>query len=157
MLAKYCKPALWGQYEDFANGFQDVLSVFGDTTDHGSITEALSAVGIESYFSYAASIEDVAKSLFLGLPVMAGTKYKAAGHMILFIGRTPEYVIAHDPYGSRNGMSDTWLAVGEESGKLDTLRYHWLNNMVFDLGSEAGWCRFVTAVDGMPTGLPLGM
>lgn len=157
MLAKYLKPSLWGQYKDFANGMQDVLQNYGDTTDHGAITEALHSLGIASYFSYTASVNDAMKSLYHGCPVLTGTKYKSGGHILLFVGRTPEYVLAHDPYGIRAGASDRWIEIGDEAGKFDALSYNWLSSMVFDIGNEAGWCRFVTAVDGVPTGVPAGL
>lgn len=157
MIAKFLKPHLWGNYVDFANGMQDALAPFGDSTDHEAVTRALRSLGIESYFSYTGSANDMAKSLFLGVPVLAGTAYKSGGHMLNFIGRTPSTIIAHDPYGVRAGASNNWVSIGNNSGAFDTLSYNWLNLMVFDQGNEAGWLRFFTAVDGKPTGVPSGL
>lgn len=157
MLAKYLKPSLWNQYADFANGMQDVLTPFGDTTDHGAITAALASIGIQSYFSYTASREDMASSLFNGVPAILGTAYKSGGHMILAIGRTPDSVIAHNPYGYRQGTTDQWIEIGGKAGEDEGLSYPWLSSCVFDQGNEAGWIRFVTAVDGKPTGIKSGL
>jgi len=153
MLCKYFYPTLWTHYKDFANGFLDVLRPFGDTTDHAAITKALQSIGIESYFSYSASEADLAHALFSGTPVLTGTKYKAGGHMILITGRTPELVFAHNPYGERDGISDTWIRTGGTSGKDEVLTPNWLRHCFVDMGPESGWARFVTAVDGKPTGV----
>jgi Peptidase_C39 like family len=157
MLAKYLKPSLWTEYKDFANGMQDALYPYGDTTDHNAVTKALQSIGIESYFSYTASRDDMASSLFNGIPAILGTLYKAGGHMILAVGRTPTSIIAHNPYGERDGTSDNWVHIGGRSGANETLSYPWLSTCVFDQGNEAGWIRFVTSVDGVSTGIKAGM
>lgn len=157
MIAKYLKPSLWPQYKDFANGMQDTLSSFGDTTDHTAITMALRSVGIESYFSYAASREDLSHSLYMGVPAILGCKYKAGGHMIVAKGRSPQGVRAHCPYGERAGTSDSWIEIGGTSGKDEFMSNNWMSAIVFDQGDEAGWIRFFTSVDGKPTGVNVGM
>lgn len=157
MLAKYLKPALWASYKDFANGMLDALEPYGDTTDHTAITKALRSIGIESYFSYTASVEDVAHALYCGVPVILGCKYKGSGHMVLAIGRNKGGLIIHCPYGDRAGTTDTWNAIGNGSGKEQSASWSWLNNVVFDMGDEAGWARFVTCVDGKATGVTSGL
>lgn len=154
MLAEYLKPQLWNGYHDFANGAIDALnSVGGDTTDHAAVTRMLRSIGIESYFSYSASMADVAHALFCGVPVLIGTDYKADGHMKLLIGRSPIWLLAHDPYGSRAGISDEWSAIGGDAGAYELISYRWMSHKFVDMGPEAGWARFVTAVDGKPTGV----
>jgi hypothetical protein len=158
MLAKYLKPSLWSEYKDFANGMQDALAPYGDTTDHAAITKALTSIGIESYFSYSASLEDLAHSLFSGVPVLIGRAYKASGHMMLVIGRQQDgSVMMHDPYGYSDGYTNQWLSIGGQSGKNDSASIQWLKRVFVDQGSESGWARFVTHVDGRPTGVRTGM
>lgn len=157
MMAKYLKPSLWTEYSDFANGMQDALKPYGDSTDHGAVTNALAALGIQSYFSYSASLDDVAHALFCGTPVILGCKYKSGGHMVLAIGRQDSGLIIHCPYGDRAGTTDTWNSIGGQSGKNQETSWAWLNTIVFDQGNEAGWARFVTSVDGKSTGVKLGL
>jgi hypothetical protein len=151
MLAKYLNPSLWPGYKDIANGMQDALAPYGDTTDHDAITKALRSLGIESYFSYSASLDDCSHSLYMGVPVLAGTAYKTGGHMILFVGRNEKGFMAHNPYGFRDGTSDQWIEVGGLAGKDEALSFNWLNHCFVDQGPKSGWARFVTAVDGVPT------
>lgn len=155
MLAKYLKPKLWAEYTDFANGFLDALGPFGDTTDHSAITRALDSLGIASYFSYTASANDISHALYCGTPVLFGRKYKASGHMCLAIGRTDEGFYLHDPYGKSSG--EDWLEIGGDAGATDFGSFDWFNRVVFDMGAENGWARFVTGVDGAPTGVRLNM
>jgi hypothetical protein len=157
MLAKYLKPDLWQEYKHFPNGFLDVLQPFGDTTDHNAITRALRSIGIESYFSYTASLRDVQTSLYNGIPCLIGVKYKVGGHVKLVIGRGNGFFVSHDPYGSRRGTSDDWIAIGGTSGKNDRLSASWMRACFVDQGESSGWARFVTSEylssDRLPTGL----
>lgn len=154
MIAKFLKPALFGQYRDFANGLVDALdAIQGDTTDHGAITDALANLGIRSYFTYNGSIALITRCLYLGVPVLTGTKYKTDGHMIVIKGRGPGYFTAHNPYGERDGTSDNWIAIGNGAGKNERLSAAWMQACVADLGENAVWMRIVTHVDGVATGL----
>jgi hypothetical protein len=147
MLAEYLKPSLWPGYLDFANGAIDSLNaVGGDTTDHEAVTRMLRSIGIESYFSYTASLADLAHSLFCGVPGLIGSDYKAAGHMLLIIGRNPNLLLAHDPYGSRAGISDEWNAIGGDAGAYELISYEWMKAKFVDMGP-----------DGVPTGVKSGL
>ncbi|MBW4472603.1 MAG: glycoside hydrolase family protein [Stenomitos rutilans HA7619-LM2] len=158
MLAKYLKPSLWGEYSDFANGMQDVLrKTGGDTTDSGAITRALRSIGIESYFSTTISLDELDNSLYNGIPMQVGTKYKIDGHFIIIIGRDPKGYVCHNPFGSRAGTSDEWITIGDGSGANEYLTINWMKTCFVDMGPDAGWARVVTGVDGIPTGLKSGM
>lgn len=157
MLAKYLKPSLWTEYKDFANGFQDVLEPFGDTTNHNAITQALKSIGIESYFSYTASLKDLQTSLYNGIPCLIGTAYKTGGHMILVIGRGDGYFVDHNPYGSRIGATNEWYNIGGTYGENEKLSASWMKQCFVDQGEESGWARFVTSVDGVSTAISPGL
>ena len=153
MLAQYFYPSVWSGYQDFANGAQDILAPFGDTTNHTAVTRALETIGIKSYFTYSASMDDISRALFLGTPVIIGTKYKVSGHMVLLIGRAPGKFVCHNPYGSRAGTSDWWNSIGGKSGEYEVLSAAWMQACFVDGGPEAGWARFVTHFGGVPTGV----
>ena len=64
MYAAYLKPSLLSishelGYKQFDSYYEDILSNYGDTTDHSAQTQALEELGIESYFSYSLSIVDL--------------------------------------------------------------------------------------------------
>lgn len=149
MLLEFYNPPEWQAYKkanpdlDFANIYGKALARFGDSTDHDANTACLAWLGLETAFIRNGSLEGMARSLYLGKPVVVGTKYKVSGHIKIVIGRTPTHVIAHDPYGVRNGCSDSWVSIGNDTGAYDTLSYRWLNQCVFDLGRNAGWMRIV--------------
>jgi hypothetical protein len=153
MLAKYFKPNLWTNYRDFANGYLDVLRPFGDTTVANSHIRALRTLGIEAYYTERATIQRVANSLYRGVPVPIGVKYKVSGHWKIIKGIRPGQFIAHDPYGKRRGTSDDWIAIGNGSGRNDVLSASWMNSCFVDLGPDRGYAVFVTSVDGRPTGV----
>lgn len=149
MLLEYLNTPQWQAYKkanpssDFANAYGQKLSYYGDTTDHDANTACLAFFGVESSFIRNGSIDTVARSLYMGKPVVVGTKYKVSGHIKILIGRSANYVVAHDPYGVRNGCSDSWVSIGNNTGAYDQLSYRWLNQCLFDLGSSAGWMRIV--------------
>lgn len=149
MLLEFYNPPKWQAYKkanpdlDFANTYGKALYPFGDSTDHDANTACLASLGLDTTFIKNGSLEDVARSLYLGKPVVAGTKYKVSGHIIILIGRTPRYLIAHNPYGERAGTSDSWVQIGGGSGAYEQLSYTWANQCIFDLGAEAGWLRLV--------------
>jgi hypothetical protein len=134
-----------------------ILSKYGDTTDSDAQTAALKELGIDSYFSMTLSAADLIASLRAGVPIVIGVSYKASGHFILIVGYDPvkQIWLAHDPYGTRYGSSDSYdVGVG---GEFDAYSYETLQKIFFDMGSEAGWGRIVTSVRGKPTGLPRGL
>ncbi|MCL2931934.1 MAG: hypothetical protein MGG11_06520 [Trichodesmium sp. MAG_R03] len=64
MYAAYLKPSLLSishelGYKQFDSYYEDILSNYGDTSDHSAQTQALEELGIESYFSYSLSIVDL--------------------------------------------------------------------------------------------------
>jgi len=137
------------------DSYATVLAKHGDTTDHEAQTRALLEFGIKSYFTRQASLNMVAQSLFLGVPVVLGNKYKAGGHMTLAVGRDAEGFSVMCPYGIRNGSSDSWheIFTSEQFAKTDHFSWSILNQVVADLGPDAVWARIVTHVNGVPTGL----
>jgi hypothetical protein len=134
------------------------LADYGDTTDHGAQTAALESIGIRSYFSYTASLNDVASSLFCGVPVVIGEKYKADGHMALIVGRDSKGFLVKCPYGIRNGSTDNWIKIFQSEAEAETDHFSWdlLKRIFTDMGPEKGWARFVTHVNGVPTGVKSG-
>jgi len=147
-----------------AQGFPEPESVYmrlvgkyGDTTDHDAQTWALKELGINSYFSYALSANDVLLSLKANIPVVVGFAYKGSGHICLIVGHDPDKKawLIHDPYGTRHGASDSYdVGVG---GSFDSYTYDVMQQIFWDGGGEAGWGRIVTSVKGKPTGLPSGL
>lgn len=154
MIVKYLKKEIWLEYNDFANGAIDTLNKLGgDTTDHAAITAVMKSLGVQSDFIYDGNIQLLQKSLFLGVPVLVGTKYKVGGHMIVIKGRGDGYFTAHNPYGSRAGTTDNWNYIGNGSGKNEKLSASWMKACVADLGPNSVWMRVIKSVDGVKTGL----
>jgi hypothetical protein len=135
------------------------IAPFGDTVDWGAQIKALKWLGIEAYKSSTASLDDVAHSLCLGVPVVLGTDYGAGGHIILSVGRTPEGFHVLCPYGIRSGASDSWKMrfASESEARADHYSWRLLKQVFTDLGDEKGWALFVTAVNGEPTGVREGL
>jgi GH24 family phage-related lysozyme (muramidase) len=137
---------------------EDVYQTFmaGDTTMADTHEHALKQLGIDAYFTRTASIADVEKSLDLGIPVPIGVKYKTDGHWVLVNGRGPKGWDVLCPYGIRNGATDTWIQVfqKESDASQDSFSKGLLKAVFTDLGDEDGWAIFVTAVDGISTGVP---
>lgn len=132
----------------------DVLSKYGDTTDHGANTQALREFEIESYWATNLSFKELLKSLRAGIPLVMGLHYKSWGHIVTAIGYRFDRsaAIIHDPFGARAGDSDNWAATGGDSGKADiysdpVLQSLWCKNQ------NDGWGRIITSVLGVPTGL----
>ncbi len=137
--------------------FMRIVAKFGDTVDHGAQTKALRELGIDSYFSYTLSAKDVLRSLSVGIPVVVGFAYKSSGHICVIVGHDPvkKVWLVHDPYGSRNGFSNSYdVGVG---GKYDAYTYDTMQHIFWDQGGEAGWGRVVTSIKGTPTGLAGGL
>lgn len=162
MLADYL---LQGKLSEFAEsrGYSEVESVYmrvlvdyGDTVDFDAHTETLREIGIESYFSKTLSREDVLMSLERGIPVVAGFSFKTSGTVIIIVGYDPitrEWLV-HDSYGARVGISDQYAVT---RGAFYRYSEEVMNQIFWDLGTEAGWGRIVTQVNGHNTGLPPGL
>jgi len=132
----------------------DVLSKYGDTTNHYANTQALREFGIESYWATNLSFKELLKSLKAGIPLVIGLHYKSWGHIVTAIGYRFDRnaAIVHDPYGARAGDSDTWAVIGGDSGKADIYSDRVLQSL-WCSGRADGWGRIVTSVLGVPTGL----
>lgn len=136
-----------------------VLSPLGDTTDWGAQLKTLEWLGITAYKSDTASLDDVAHSLCLGIPVVLGTAYGRSGHVILAVGRNPQGFHVLCPYGIRAGASSAWERKFASEAEALADHYSWglLKQVFTDLGDEAGWALFVTHINGEPTGVREGM
>lgn len=148
---------MWAEYRDFANGYQDLLYPFGDTTFASSHIQALAKIGIEAYFTTTASMADIARVQYMGFPIPIGTAYKQDGHWVILTGREPGYMISHNPFGERRGTSNEWISIGGAGGKGEILSAAWMLACFVDQGPETGYAVFVTAIDGVPTGVPKGL
>lgn len=139
--------------------YAEILKSYGDTTDWNAQIKTLKKLGIDCYSSRTASLNDVHHSLCQGVPVLIGTKYGSSGHIVLAIGRTPNGFEVLCPNGIRDGASTGWIRrfSNEAEAKLDHLSWSLLNEIFTDLGPEAGWALFVTAVEGVPTGVREGL
>lgn len=159
MMAEYLTQ---GRLTREANGRQpedrygDYLAPYGDTTDHSANTSTLKDLGIDSYWSYTLSREDVLKSLNAGIPVVVGVAYKSSGHILLIIGYEDTTFIVHDPYGLRNGSTDEYITIGS-GGDSDRYSFTLMDAILFDGGPNSGWGRIVTAINGKSTGMRLGL
>jgi GH24 family phage-related lysozyme (muramidase)/uncharacterized protein YfcZ (UPF0381/DUF406 family) len=110
MVAKYLGAKISGDDEYF-----NYVIKYGDTTDHGAQTGALTEIGIKSTWNTTLGLDDLDKSLASGLPIVIGILHKGPlerpegdGHMIVVIGRDEngDYIV-NDPYGDlQSGYSD---------------------------------------------------
>ena len=93
MGALYMKTALWedcGEDENAdLNFYLPKVETYGDTTDHGAQTRALSSLGVDSAWHTTLSMKDVKKEIDAGRPVVLGVLHKGpvssprgGGHMI---------------------------------------------------------------------------
>ncbi|MGD1909066.1 MAG: C39 family peptidase [Leptolyngbyaceae cyanobacterium] len=137
--------------------YMRIVAKYGDTIDHVAQTKALKELGINSYFSYSLSPQDLLLSLSYGIPVVVGFAYKGSGHICCVTGHDPakKVYLVHDPYGVRHGTGDSY-DVGVIA-KFDPYSYSTMQSIYWDRGGEAGWGRIVTSVGGHPTGLPTGL
>lgn len=146
--------ALVKKYLEGEDLYGQILAKHGDTTDPQAHTPALREFGIDSYFSYTGSIKDLVLCIDKGVPVPIGVAYKASGHYVCAVGHRADGVYIHDPFGVRMGLSDNYE---NTSGAYDFVTWDWLQAKWVDQGSEAGWMRVITAVNGTPTGVPRGL
>jgi hypothetical protein len=165
MLADYClkgelreRKELEGHREP-EDLYFSILAKYGDTTDPNANLKALEELGLDCYFSTSASLEDVSHSLYRGIPVVVGNGYKASGHMTLVNGRDPNGFDVLCPYGIRAGSSNSWHQIFRVASDAQQDHFSWsvLKRVFTDLGDEAGWALFTTAVRGVSTGVKAGM
>ena len=139
MAAKYLGANITGD-DDY---YQQYVVKYGDTTDHGVQTQALTDLGIKSTWNTSLSLEDLDRSLASGLPIVVGILHhgpleapSGGGHMIVVIGRTAsgDYIV-NDPYGD---LLDGYAT--EEGGGLtyprDVMEARWTVD-----GPKTGWGR----------------
>jgi Peptidase_C39 like family len=130
----------------------DYVHEFGDSTDHDAMTRALRKLGIESEFCYTLTIEDLKKSLGLGVPMVLGVLHHGSvaapsggGHMIVAAklegdGNT---VTCYDPYGEGFSYEST-NGKGVKYPINPTLTARWLCG-----DPRGGWGRIFTKVGGV--------
>lgn len=151
-----------------------ILNKYGDTIDHTANTEAIRALGIESYFSVSLGVKNLIKSLELGICVPIGLHYKGSGHSVTVVGvettlkepgNSPigvgknlgeldlekSFFWVHDPYGVRAGIADYYEKIGGQSGKYDKYSFRIMKELWESMND--GWGRIFTHVDGKPTSL----
>jgi len=135
------------------------LYMDGDTTIGDVHVKALKKIGIDAYFTTTASIEDVESSLYFGIPVPVGVGYKDSGHWVVVNGRGKGGWDILCPNGIREGKSDNWIQRfrNESEAKPDDFSWRLLDAVFADLGPENGYAIFVTAIDGISTGVKKGM
>lgn len=135
------------------------LYMDGDTIYADVHVKALKKLGIDAYFTKTASIEDVASSLYCGIPVPIGVDYSKDGHWVLVNGLGPEGWDVLCPNGIREGKSDNWIQRfrNKSEAKSDDFSWSLLGAVFTDLGPENGYAIFVTAIDGIPTSVKTGM
>ena len=141
-------------YHEPEDYYGEILAAYGDTTDPQAHTPTYRDLGLTSYFTYTASIKDLIRCLDQGVPVPMGVAYKASGHYVCAVGHRADGVYIHDPFGIRMGLTDNY---DPSPGKYDFVTWDWLQAKWVDQGSEAGWMRVVTDVNGTPTGIPGGL
>lgn len=163
MLAAYLDKDMIARSK--ANGFVEPESYYKakfeacgytakDRGNHDAHTVTLEKhFGIRSRWSMTVSSKQIIEQLDQGYPVVAGFQYKTAGHVCTIVGYYLDEgggLLIHDPYGNRNGASDSYAYInpgyGDQSGKAD--RYSWgiLNRILFDGNNQGGWARLVLSV-----------
>jgi hypothetical protein len=126
----------------------DYVHEFGDSTDHDAVTRALRKLKVESEFHYDLTMDDLRKSLSLGIPMVLGVLHHGSvaapsggGHMITAVKMSGDNdVICYDPYGEGFSYQNT-------NGKAvkypinPTLTARWLCG-----DPRGGWGRLFTKV-----------
>ncbi len=117
-----------------------LLAHYGDTTKHLPHTQCIAQeFDIRSEWRYDLRKTDLIAQLDKQIPVPMGVAYKKAGHIILGVGYDDVGLLVHDPYGVRQGTSDSYN-VGV-SGAHDRYTWNLLNRIYWDKGSDCGWGR----------------
>ncbi len=150
MGALYMKTSLWEACGEDPNAdlnfYLPKVEAYGDTTDHGAQTNALSGLGVKSEWHTTLTMEDVKAELNAGRPVVLGVLHKGhvssprgGGHMILAVGYDDTGMFIHDPYG------DMDLVNGGYPGSTDgAFRHYSYKNLGarFEVdGPSTGWGR----------------
>jgi hypothetical protein len=152
MLINYLKPQALKGYDEPESAYGHTLYKYGDTTDPQAQVNALLDFGIKAYFTNTASLDDVARQLYLGIPTPFGIFWHDSGHWLLATGRAPNGFYVNNPYGILHpdeGHSGYYTT----EGFTDTFSWKLLKQVFTDLGNEAGYALMITAIDGKPTGV----
>lgn len=108
------------------NYFADLVGRYGDTIFHANQTKALGDLRIVSNYQ-GMSLAEIKEQLDKGIPVVTGVRYKGPGngHINCVVGYNDadKFLWVHDPYGSRNGATDTWISNAPTAGKYDKYSY----------------------------------
>ena len=151
-------------YAQPENFYNDIRADYGDTTDNTAHVAALKSLGIDAYFTQTASPKDLYSALKLGIPVPIGVGYKSSGHWICLVGMEDGNYLMNDPYGSRNGASNSYFCNSTDQGKegaYDQYTPSIMDSIYWDAmptgGRECGWAIIITSVNGTPTGLPANL
>jgi Papain-like cysteine protease AvrRpt2 len=162
---------LGDRYKVMAKGYSqpeafyiENLLRYGDTTNSDAQTQCLKEVfSIESYWSVSLSPGDVYASLQAGFPVVCGFAYKGSGHICVIVGMQDGNYLIHDPYGVRNGTSNSYFCNSTDQGRegaYDVMSASAMDAIYWDQGGsdrESGWGRIITSVRGVQTGLKFGL
>src|SRR6478672_2646484 len=134
-------------YDEPESAYGAILNRYGDTTDHGAQTQALSELGLESYFSTSLGVQNAIASLDKRLPMPVGLYYKT-GHIVCLVGYDleKEFFWVHDPYGIRAGIAEYYEAIGGQSGKYDRYSFAIMEDLWTN--QSDGWGRVFTKVAG---------
>lgn len=135
------------------SAYGEIVNRYGDTIDHNANTNALSSLGLDSYWSTELEISDIIDSINRRLPMPIGMHYKQSGHIVCVTGYNleREVVYINDPYGARAGSEDYYAVIGNGAGKFDTYTFATMRKLWAD--PRDGWGRMFTAVGKVKTGL----
>jgi hypothetical protein len=140
MVAKFLGAKISGDDE-----YWKVVNKYGDTTDHGAQTKALSEIGIKSSWHIDLDFADLDKSLKADLPIVIGilhrgdTNAPTGGHMIVVLGKAADgsYYICHDPYGN---LLDEYTSSASNGEFVKYPTWQLMKRWTAD-GKNSGWGR----------------
>ncbi|ESA35880.1 peptidase m15 family [Leptolyngbya sp. Heron Island J] len=150
MGALYMKTSLWEDCDEDENAdlnfYLPKVETYGDTTDHGAQTRALSSLGVDSAWHTTLSMKDVKKEIDAGRPVVLGVLHKGhvssprgGGHMILAVGYDDSGMFIHDPYGEMDLVNGGYP--GSTDGSYRHYSYKNLGARFEVEGPGSGWGR----------------
>lgn len=128
-----------------------------DRGNHDAHTKTLERIGVRSRWTTKATDEQIINALNDGQLLVAGLRYKVAGHIVAIAGYYGKglatqsqqiygYLI-HDPYGLRDGAADSYGYInpredGVVKGAYDRYSYDILQLLLFDEPKAGAWVRF---------------
>lgn len=162
----YCDRALKNGYTQPENYYiSRLLSDGGETTYNNDHVICLKRhFDVDAYFSTTASPKDLRLSFEKGYPVPIGVAYKSSGHWLLAKGTRGSSWIINDPYGIRDGAASFYPTLATDAnraGEDDSYSQGLMDQVFWDCATDerrdAGWAILVTAIAGVPTGIPEGL